>query len=122
MKYPNLRYGNPNELRYYITGISVKEMAKRLKHSERSINNYLSQKTKIPWWIPEILRLQRMEAIERTRQMNMTPIIKRYNLKTAKIINFRLRNETKKKQDQNLDALDATICDGLARINGVSHT
>ena len=68
-------------------------MAKRLKRSEKSINNYLLYKTKMPWWIPELLRLQRMEAVERTRQMRMTPIIKRYNLKTGQIINFRMRKK-----------------------------
>lgn len=93
MRYPNLRYGNPNELRYYMVGISIKDMAKRLKRSERCIHNYLTHKTKMPWWIPELLRLQRMEYAERMRQMRMTPIIKRYDLSTAAIINFRVRKK-----------------------------
>ncbi|NMM27836.1 MAG: hypothetical protein HHJ12_11260 [Glaciimonas sp.] len=97
MRYPNLRYGNPNEFAYYAVGISNKDMAKRLRRSEKSIKEWLSGKRKMPFWIPELLRLQRMEANERTRQMRMTPIIKRYNLPTAKIVNFRMRAETEMK-------------------------
>lgn len=48
----------------------------------------------MPWWIPELLRLQRMEYAERMRQMRMTPIIKRYDLSTAAITNFRVRKKT----------------------------
>ncbi|MDP3671725.1 MAG: hypothetical protein Q8R69_18790 [Telluria sp.] len=98
MRYPHLRYGNPNEFAYYAIGIPVKDMAKRLRRSERSVKDWLSGKKKMPWWIPELLRLQRMESVERSRQMRMTPIIKRHNLPTAKIVNFRIRNKTEVKQ------------------------
>lgn len=69
MKYPNLRYGNPAEFAYYTTGHSTQEIAKRLRRSERSVTDWLSGKRKMPWWIPELLRLQHMEAAERRRQM-----------------------------------------------------
>lgn len=98
MRYPHLRYGNPNEFAYYSVGISAKDMAKRLRRSERSVKDWLAGKKKMPWWIPELLRLQRMEAAERSRQMRMTPIIKRHNLQTAKFYNFRLRDKTEIKQ------------------------
>lgn len=71
MKYPNLRYGNPNEMAYYARGIPIKVLAKRLRRSERSVRDWLAGRTKVPWWIPELMRLQRMEAVERHRQMGM---------------------------------------------------
>lgn len=101
MKYPHQRYGNPNEFAYYAVGISDKDMAKRLRRSEKSIKEWLSGKRKMPWWIPELLRLQRMEYAERMRQMQITPIIKRYDLSTAAITNFRVRKKTVATSDQS---------------------
>lgn len=72
MRYPNLRYGNPNEFAYYVQGVPVKDVARRLRRSERSVKNWLDGKEKVPWWIPELLRLQRLEHAHIMRQMNMT--------------------------------------------------
>ena len=58
MRYPNLRYGNPNELAYYIQFNTIKDIAKRLRRSERTLHNWLTYREKMPWWVPEILRLQ----------------------------------------------------------------
>jgi hypothetical protein len=71
LRYPNLRYGNPNELNYYAQGIPVKELARRLRRSERSVRNWLTGAQRVPWWIPELLRLQHWEHIEKMRQMNV---------------------------------------------------
>ncbi|WP_211468502.1 helix-turn-helix domain-containing protein [Collimonas silvisoli] len=74
MKYPNQRYGNPAALTYYAAGLPVQEIARRLKRSERSIRNWLSGAEKLPWWVPEILRLQQLERDQRLRQMNIQPV------------------------------------------------
>lgn len=71
MRYPNLRYGNPTEFAYYVAlhyG-GVKGIAKLLRRSERSVSDWLNQKKKIPWWVPEILRLIQMENDQIRRQM-----------------------------------------------------
>lgn len=71
MRYPNLRYGNPTELQYYITayGGDIKHVARILRRSERSLTDWANGRARVPWWVPEILRLKRMEADERHRQM-----------------------------------------------------
>ena len=64
MRYPNLRYGNPTELIYYATGIPLPVLARRLRRDERTVKDWLSGKTRVPWWVPELLRLQQMEACD----------------------------------------------------------
>lgn len=86
MRYPNLRYGNPNELAHYMQGRSIKDVAKSLRRSERSLRDWLSGAQKIPWWIPEIMRLQRMEFLEQMRQMNMGPVRLKLGLVTGEVI------------------------------------
>lgn len=73
MQYPNLRYGNPVEFKAYVLGVPIKDVARRLRRSEKTIKNYIDGSEKIPWWIPELMRLQAMERMERMRQMNMIP-------------------------------------------------
>ena len=68
MRYPNLRYGNPNELRHYMQGRSIEDVAKQFKRSPRIFQNYLAGRCPIPWWIPELMRLQRMEFADMMRQ------------------------------------------------------
>jgi hypothetical protein len=69
MRYPNTRYGNLTELRYYTQGLSAKQIAKQLKRSEKSVTEWLNGNRKIPFWVPELLRLRHMEADLRMRQM-----------------------------------------------------
>jgi hypothetical protein len=71
MRYPNLRYAHANELQFYGQGIPLKELAKRLRRSEKSVTAWLNGDRKVPYWVPELLRLQRMEHMERMRQMGM---------------------------------------------------
>lgn len=89
MRYPNLRYGNPNELRYYAQAMPAAELARRLRRDERTVRDYLSGRQRVPWWIPELLRLQSMEHAERMRQMGMTPTLRRLGLTTGDVIAFR---------------------------------
>lgn len=71
MRYPNLRYGNPQEFAYYAQGIPIKDLAKRLRRSERCVTNWLTGRYKMPYWAPELLRLQHMEHQEMLRQMGI---------------------------------------------------
>jgi hypothetical protein len=62
MRYPNRRYGNPTAMQHYALWYgTVPELAKALKRSERSVRDWLAGKAKVPWWVPEIMRLQKME-------------------------------------------------------------
>lgn len=69
MRYPNLRYGNPTEFAYYAMGRTHADLARVLRRDERTIRDWLSGRAKLPWWVPEILRLKRMELVDRQRQM-----------------------------------------------------
>ena len=63
MRYPNLRYGNPAEMAHYaLWWGDNKRLAKALRRSERSVHDWLTGRKKVPWWVPEIMRLKRMEA------------------------------------------------------------
>lgn len=66
---PTLRYGNPAEFPFYATGISLLELARRLRRDERTVRDWLTGRARVPWWVPEILRLNRMEAELRHRHM-----------------------------------------------------
>jgi hypothetical protein len=69
MKYPTLRYGNPNEFAHYVQGVPIRHVAQQLRRSERSVQQWLSGTEKMPWWVPEVIRLQHMEQQDRLRQM-----------------------------------------------------
>lgn len=69
MRYPNLRYGNPTEFAYYCMGRTNASVAKTLRRDERTVRDWLSGRSKLPWWVPEIMRLKRAELVERQRQM-----------------------------------------------------
>lgn len=69
MRFPNLRYGNPTEFAYYALGRTHAELARALRRDERTIRDWLSGRARVPWWVPEILRLKRLEADLMYRQM-----------------------------------------------------
>ena len=69
MRYPNLRYGNPTEFAYYAMGVPLADLARRLRRDERTVRDWLSGRARVPWWVPEIMRLNRLEADLRHRQM-----------------------------------------------------
>jgi hypothetical protein len=71
---PNTRYGCPGTFEYFANGRTIKELAKHLKRSERTIKDWMEGKTKIPFWVPELLRLQHMEYEKMMYQMRVTPI------------------------------------------------
>jgi predicted transcriptional regulator len=69
MRFPNLRYGNPAELAYYAMGRTLADIARQLRRDERTVRDWLSGRARVPWWVPEILRLKRLEADLMYRQM-----------------------------------------------------
>lgn len=68
MRYPNIRYGNPTELNFYAATIPLAVLARRLRRDERTVRDWMTAKTRVPWWVPEVLRLQQMEAADIMRQ------------------------------------------------------
>ncbi|WP_338340606.1 hypothetical protein [Burkholderia vietnamiensis] len=69
MRYPNLRYGNLTELRHYADGRTIKQLARELRRSERSVHDWLTGRERVPFWVPELLRLRQFEHGERVRYM-----------------------------------------------------
>ncbi|AYR24524.1 MULTISPECIES: hypothetical protein [Herbaspirillum] len=88
MKYPNTRYGHVGELEFWMQGESVRRVAKRLKRSEKTVQYWLTGKNKIPWWVPEILRLQHYEYQDRLRQMGFKPPKTKLAIATADRLTF----------------------------------
>lgn len=64
MRYPNLRYGNPTEFAYYVLcmGNDLHAVARMLRRDERTIRDWLSGRQRVPFWVPELMRLRRFEA------------------------------------------------------------
>jgi hypothetical protein len=88
MRYPNSRYGNPEELKYYSQGMSIRELARQLKRSEKSVKQWLSFEKKVPYWVPELLRLRHMEADLRMRQMGFGDQRLRLGIVKGTVIDF----------------------------------
>jgi hypothetical protein len=43
MRYPNTRYGHHSEFEFWMQGHSIQVIAKRLKRSERSVHDWLTE-------------------------------------------------------------------------------
>ena len=70
MKSLNRRYGNPAAMRHYaIYYGDVPTLARALRRSERSVRDWLSGASRVPWWVPELMRLQQMEHADTVRQI-----------------------------------------------------
>lgn len=61
MRDPNLRYGNATKSAYYAMGRPLPDLARSLRRDERTVRDWLSGCSRVPWWVPEILRLRRLE-------------------------------------------------------------
>jgi hypothetical protein len=116
VRYPNLRYGNPAELAYYAMAWPGKNLARFLRRDERTVKDWLSGRTRVPWWVPEILRLKRMEAELRHQQMGMGKLAPRLGVVTADVLT--LAQPVIQKPQDNLRLLDASAAkspdDGIA--------
>lgn len=70
MRYPNLRYGNPQAFQHYAMSFgTTSQVARTLRRSEKSVKNWLTGKARVPWWVPEILRLKKLEHDQMVFQM-----------------------------------------------------
>lgn len=96
MRYPNQRYGNPTEFRYYAMGVPLAVLARRLRRDERTVRDWLSGRTRVPWWVPEILRLKHLESDLRHRQMGMGALPARLGVVSADVIALAPHQDDKK--------------------------
>lgn len=69
MRYPNQRYAPVSHLQHEAIGWTTKQLARHLKRDERTIRNWMSGRLPVPWWVPEILRLERYEKNNQLRSM-----------------------------------------------------
>ena len=86
MRYPNLRYGNPTEFQHYAMGVPLDVLARRLRRNERTVRDWLNCRARVPWWVPELMRLQHMEAVERHRQMGFGRLRKQLGVVRGDVI------------------------------------
>ncbi len=101
MRYPNRRYGNPTELAYYAMEFPLVDLARLLRRDERTVRDWLSSRAKVPWWVPEILRLKRLERVVIMRQMGMAEI-KSLGIVRADVVALYRAPEAKKPQITDL--------------------
>ncbi len=72
MRYPNRRYGNPAEMAHYAMAYSdTATLARSLRRDERTVRDWLSGRQRVPFWVPELLRLRHLEACDINRQMGI---------------------------------------------------
>jgi hypothetical protein len=110
MRCPNRRYGNPLALQQYVDRMGVKGLAKHLMRSERSIQNWITGKKKMPYWVPELLRLQDMEHREIMRQMNIPVIRAQLGIVTASASIRPFRNPTRQRSTSTSDSPHIENC------------
>ena len=108
MRFPNLRYGNPTEFAHYALGIPLADLARTLRRDERTVRDWLSAKQRVPWWVPEYMRLRQMEQADIRRQMNMTALAPRLGIVRGNVIELATRRPKKEPQvtDLRLDDFD----------------
>jgi hypothetical protein len=63
--------------------MGVKGLAKHLMRAEKTIQNWITGKKKMPYWVPELLRLQDFEHREIMRQMNIPALRAQLGVVTA---------------------------------------
>lgn len=62
MRYPNKRYGNPTAMAHYAMWYgTVENLAQALRRTERTVRDWLSGAKRVPFWVPEFMRLQKLE-------------------------------------------------------------
>ena len=98
MRYPNLRYGTAAELNHYAMAFSLPDLARLLRRDPRTVRDWMTCRTRVPWWVPELLRLRSMEASERHRQMTGAPMRAKLGIVTGDVIQLH-RPRIKKKPE-----------------------
>jgi hypothetical protein len=95
MRYPNQRYGDPAHLAYYTQGWSINQISKFLKRDEKTIKNWLNGKSKMPWWVPELLRLTAKEKHEQLRYMGVNTVLAKLGVVNGEVLEFKPMDETR---------------------------
>jgi transposase len=113
MRYPNRRYGNPTAMAHYALWYgSIPELAKALKRSERSVRDWLSGAAKVPWWVPEIMRLQKMEHDAMVYQMTGRQVSARLGVVSESTVidaGARFRPEQPSPATQTIPAMEHNV-------------
>lgn len=120
MRYPNLRYGNPTEFAYYAMAWPGPRLARFLRRDERTVRDWLSGRRPVPWWVPEILRLKRMEAELRHQQMGMGTLAPKLGIVSADVIALAQPNAQRPAHGGPFNALDAA--QELAPVRSIALT
>lgn len=106
MRFKNQRYGDPEHLRYYASGWKLDALAKHLKRDEKTIKRWLSGEQKMPWWVPELLRLERYEKYHQLRYMGVNAPLAKLGIVNGKVLDFpdinKIQFDKKKKQEKTL--------------------
>ncbi|HBF50460.1 MAG TPA: hypothetical protein DDX04_08955 [Massilia sp.] len=84
-------------------GVPLADLARRLRRDERTVRDWLSGRTRVPWWVPELMRLKHMEADLRHRQMGFGALAPRLGVVSADVITLA---DVKKPQDVGLRLVD----------------
>ncbi|MFZ4878430.1 hypothetical protein ACL9RI_25370 [Janthinobacterium sp. Mn2066] len=89
-------------------GIPLKDLARILRRDERTVSDWLRAKKRVPWWVPEYMRLRQMEQADIRRQMNMTAMDTKMGLVRGEVIELAARRPKKEPQvtDLRLDDFD----------------
>jgi predicted transcriptional regulator len=56
---------------YYTQGRTIQSIARELRRTERSVRDWLSGRQRVPWWVPELLRLRALEHNLRLQEMGV---------------------------------------------------
>lgn len=119
MRYPNLRYGNPTAMAHYAMWYGdIPTLARALRRSERSVSDWMNGAARVPWWVPEIMRLQKMEHDAMVYQMTGRQVAARLGVVDAGTVvdaGARFRPDAPMPSGTPLDSVDqASLRFGVA--------
>ncbi len=80
---------------HYAQGIPLADLARRLRRSERTVHDWLNGRARVPWWVPELMRLQHQEHHDQLRRMGLrrhTPL----RLVSGQLLAFKPKKEPHK--------------------------
>ena len=70
MRVPNLHYDYPTEFAYRARATRRPSSRASCAATNVTVKDWLTGRTKVPWWVPEILRLKQFEAQTRNKPAN----------------------------------------------------
>lgn len=75
---------------YYVQGRSIESIARELRRTERSVRDWLAGRQKVPWWVPEVLRLRALEHNLRLQEMGVGRLAPRLHAVDGAVRELRL--------------------------------